>query len=481
MKNHIDPTWICSIDGKLTFCGAYEEYYPEISQRWRAKSTREQYNRIYNNLILPNLPGHNDRSIDTYTLEDYNTAVQAIIDCGQPNKSGQYMPYADSTIRKFRYLIDVVVYAAAKHHDCDYVFWGSCFAILEEMTREQVIKERIKLKKSLTIPEEYAVASHLLSNAAQRGQEMGLLLMFALGLRNNEAAAADYGDIRSLSSAPDVKTLLVYKSTIVGTNLVKASGKTKNSDRIIPIPGVLDAFIAKRRAYLEKTISFPLGEKITCVDDLPIACLNHDYATRCSSDQLTAAGREMFRRIKMESDKLAFIDLELSSKSVSAELKEKDPSAYLLRRNWGTHLKVLGLSEAEIEYLMGHDIMAAYETRNEFVNDTRLLAIKKKLDQRPILNTQIAEQSFELAIPPNETQEWSGHGTQTHHAELSSSLMRLCITASEPGDPLRVSAYRNDETVPSRIQLIPHLDSANNDRTIDVINKYHELYRTTKQ
>ena len=69
----------------------------------------------------------------------------------------------------------------------------------------------------------------------------------------------------------------------------------------------------------------------------------------------------------------------------------KDPTAYLFRRNFGTHLHILGLSEPEIEYVIGHDIDDPYETRNEFVNEEKLFAIKQKMDRRPLVNSDLSE------------------------------------------------------------------------------------------
>lgn len=480
MRAKIDSQWIRSIDGRLTFCGVYEEYYDEISIHWEAESTRNQYDRIYNDLIFPNLQGHDDKSIDEYVLEDYYIAIQAIVDRGQLRQKEQYVPYADASIQKFRYLIDVVVFVAASHGLCDYVFWGSCFAIPEDMTRDQVVKERIKLKKSLTIQEEYAVAEHLLTDETQRGQEMGLLLMFALGLRNNEACAANYGDIRALDSHPEVKCIWVYKTTIRGSSSLKASGKTRNADRIIPIPDMLEEFLERRREYLEDTVVFPKDGDITCVDDLPIACVGGDYFTRCSADKLTAAGRELFRNIKMDGDQLAFIDLELSNRSVSDELEEKDPSAYLLRRNFGTHMSILGLSESEIEYMIGHDIQDMYETRNEFVNDSRLLDMREKLNRRPILNTIQKEEKYQR-MPMNRMMVLDGSGPQAYRIPISNNgTLKVHIMTNEPLDTLRVRVCSTDTSNPINMRAMRYSAPCCYERTIDVTKKYHELYEKGK-
>ena len=82
---------------------------------------------------------------------------------------------------------------------------------------------------------------------------------------------------------------------------------------------------------------------------------------------------------------MTYIDAELQ-RAANEKQFEKDPSAYLFRRNFGTHLFILGLSETEIQYVVGHDIEGLYETRNEFVNEERLLEIKQKMEQRPIFN-----------------------------------------------------------------------------------------------
>ena len=82
---------------------------------------------------------------------------------------------------------------------------------------------------------------------------------------------------------------------------------------------------------------------------------------------------------------MTYIDAELQ-RAANEKQFEKDPSAYLFRRNFGTHLFILGLSEAEIQYVVGHDIEDLYETRNEFVNEERHLEIKQKMEQRPIFN-----------------------------------------------------------------------------------------------
>lgn len=65
---------------------------------------------------------------------------------------------------------------------------------------------------------------------------------------------------------------------------------------------------------------------------------------------------------------------------------EKDPTTYLLRRNYATHLDILGFEENEIQYLMGHDIEDDMDKRNFYRNEERLIEIAKKLEMRPLVN-----------------------------------------------------------------------------------------------
>ena len=75
---------------------------------------------------------------------------------------------------------------------------------------------------------------------------------------------------------------------------------------------------------------------------------------------------------------LAFLDEELSEENTAALLKEKEPTAYLLRRNYATQMCILGLTNAEMQYLMGHDVEDAYESRNEFVDSERIYIMYQK-------------------------------------------------------------------------------------------------------
>jgi hypothetical protein len=307
---------------------------------------------------------------------------------------------------------------------------------------------------------------------------MGLLLMYALGLRNGEACGANYGDIRPMIHHPECKVLWVYKSTVAGTNILQSSGKTRNADRILPVPDVLEQFLEERRRYLQETVVFSPDGEIQSVDDLPIACVGDNYVLRCSASQLTSAGRELFRRSKLEEDQLAYIDATLSQTLESGEMTEKDPTAYLFRRNFGTHLHILGLSEAEIEYVIGHDIDDDYETRNEFVNEEKLYEIKLKLDKRPIFNTAFTlQKTQEIPLVAGQYTPIRGDSAQTVSLKLVSGHIKMNISARETLDRLKIRYTMPSQTDAIRKTSFSYAVPVKYGRTIDIIKKYHEIYK----
>ena len=120
------------------------------------------------------------------------------------------------------------------------------------------------------------------------------------------------------------------------------------------------------------------------MEEQPIACVGSDYGHRAGAHQITAAGRQLFRSIGMDRRQLAYIDMDLADPHMQDY--EKDPSVYRFRRNFGTYLHILGLSEAEIQYVLGHNIEDIHLTRSDFMDEDKLYAIKQKLKRRPLLN-----------------------------------------------------------------------------------------------
>lgn len=476
MKSQIDGKWVLIVNEKYTFAGALEECYDQCSKKWNADSTKKGYASNYNNKILPNLPNHDTTSIDSYTKEDYEAVIDLLKKQGYNKPGEKFKPYADGTIQGFRRLINVVVEAASNANLCENVLWGSCFALPENDSSKDACERQVKQKKSFTVTQEIAVFGFLLADPMQRGQEMGLLLMYALGLRNSEACGVNYGDIKRMQCNQNAIVLWVYKTTVRASNALQSSGKTRNADRIIPVPEKLYNLINTRRTNLERIMAEESKTDVN-IDDLPIACVNNSYFERCSSDKITAAGREMFKSIKFDAKVLASIDGEMENGDIYYDPLEKDPTAYILRRNFGTHMHILGLSEAEIEYVLGHDIEDAYETRNEFVNEERLIEIKKKMDRRPLLNTLDEKDEIEDVSPTSGKVCYiNGDIAKKLRILLKKGRIRLHIKANEPNSALRILLRLSNKTTVIKETIESFCAENKYDRTVNVLDSYHKAY-----
>lgn len=482
VTDKIDKKWISQIDGKPTFRGIIDDYLNEEKLHWRLESTIENYGIDFNNKIIPKLADHNNKTIDQYSMDDFDYVIQSIKDEGKASSEKVFLPYADSTIQHFRRIIRAVVSAAVDANLCDDILWGTEYALSEEEAEDysQTIDELVRLKKSFTPEEERKIAEEIFVNPKQRGQEMGLLLMDVFGLRNNEACGVDFGCIKAMDGHPGYYELWVYKSTKRGTNVVGSSGKTKNADRIIPIPGLVYVFLMKRKEFVESELHRMAQEKgvnredLPSVDELPIVCYGMDYMERCASRHLTAASKELFKKVGISEKMLAYLDRELHQNEYS-ELKEKEATAYTFRRNFGTHLFILGLDEAEIQYVLGHDVEDPYETRNEFVNEDRRYKIMLKMEQRPIFNeiTTVKEIIIDSGQGPLKA---SSHGHMQIKIPVTPGIYRIDLRSKEPGEKLRVllSVSQGVENVAAT-----HLTAGEQTefkRTIDVVEDYQKRY-----
>ena len=479
MEKYLDPTgWAYYIDDpdKLTFYGALDTYYEECAVHWKAEETRRQYGRDYIDRILPALEGHNDRPLRDYTCEDFEKAIERIQAQGRGRTGGKYQAYAESTIQHFRFLMNMVVTVAARHGVCDNVLWGSKFCLTEDNCVPSG-PSRTRLKRSLTNAQEIAVWNTL-SDAGQRGEYMGLLLMFALGLRNNEACGANFGDIRPMRGHENDFVLIIYKTTALGSNQLKTGGKTRNADRMLPVPIKLLEVLAARRARIQAEM--PQAD----VDKLPIACVGSDYTRRCNANQITAAGRQLFCSIGMDSRQLAYIDMDLADPRLQVQLREKDQSAYLFRRNFGTHLHVLGLSEAEIQYVLGHDIEDAYLSRGDFMDEDKLYAIKQKLDRRPLLN-ELPQEGSVMPVCQNSGEQYQLSDLQeaAYAIPMRRGVLRLRLKAKEPYETLRVRVIVNGANEDNRLgkECFFSREEIQLERSTDVNRQYHIAARRAQR
>ncbi len=139
-------------------------------------------------------------------------------------------------------------------------------------------------------------------------------------------------------------------------------------------------------------------------------------------------------------------------------LKEKDATAYLLRRNYATHLQILGFTTAEMQYLIGHDVEDAYESRNEFVNEERLYAMYQKLLHRPLVNDISVNEEIQISVDPD-------------------IMCKVRIVANEPSEPVYVKlSIPDDSKEMIETRVFTEGRSMQKSRQVNILKDYQKAY-----
>lgn len=378
------------------------DYGGITKRRWK-ESTQNQYADYYKTYLIPGL------SMCPMTELTEARCEQLLEDIQEKRRKNSQRPFSYTTINQLRYLIRLVFDKAVEMGVLmDNCLWGSPKYVAHVDSGDRDIEnanERVVLRKSLTPNEEKRIYDMLLRDPTQHGYMMALAMMFSLGLRNAEACGVKFGSLTELPDYPGNYALYIAITTIGNTSELKVGGKTSNSPRKLPVPNSLATLILKRRDYLENMIlagEIVLGEGQNSVEDLPIACISRkkrggkdkgfiyedDFTTSCRSGDLTRYGKSFLATIGVDESEVAYIGKEMDATNSESdfELIEKDPTVYLFRRNLGTHLSLLGLSQTEIEAVMGHKITDDETEKNDLENDDRVYQIKKKMDERPFFN-----------------------------------------------------------------------------------------------
>lgn len=363
-------------NGELTFVGALRKYLKEeneykenvgISKRWNGETTTRHIADYQRRLI----PAMNDlfgkeKPLSSYTEEDFELVLD------QLNKRYHY---DDSTLLHYRHLL-WVVYRAGFEHELfpDGIFWDDVEdpEDLDEETKEiQRIEKMTRIKKSFDPEEELRLIQWILSldPRTASGEDVGLLLMYATGWRNNEICGANYACVRELPGY-GLPVLDMLQSTELNSNKLKAGGKTGNAPRTIPLLKPVYDFLLQRKHFLEGLIStgeLKLPAGIKSVEQLPVVCVKDNYTQRTKTADLSIAGRKLFEKIGISKSELVILHQILCSREFrDSLLDEKEPTTYLFRRHCATTLFHLGFSLSDIQYWMGHEIEDPSVSRSDF-------------------------------------------------------------------------------------------------------------------
>ena len=423
----------------LTFCGALEEFYIGIARYWN-NSTRKKYDRDYDKVILPHIDNHNTKIISSYTKEDCEDMLRRIQEDGYES-NGVMCEYSESAMNHFKNLIYSVFSHAANAGYCNNFLWGTKYEITVD--REILaVRSKTQIKKSLSINQERELISILMESPAENGRLIALLLMLAMGLRDGEACGLDYGEIHELPYYSGCYVAVIKQSTIPNTNILQSSGKTWNTGRRIPIPGKVAEFLLKRKAIIAEIIE-KNGLKID-INRLPVAadCSLYDdtveIGKRLKADDVTEEAKRVFRQAGIKSEVLASLEIEMEEESARLEISESNVTAYLLRRNFGTHLKILGLDYPDIQYLLGHCIEDPYINRPDYT-DSKLWQLSKRMANRPLVNYKTDDL---VKLPAFCEEQFSGN--KKIEIDSDAECVRARIYALEKNDELKIKMNTDD-------------------------------------
>lgn len=363
---------------KLNFIGAVIRYFDAFTHNFNDE-TKNTYIRDYNNRIFPLInPG---KPIDEYD-EQYIEIILKNIKIANS--------YNDMTIdsRYHHLLYDPCeeYYKDISHSTDDNPLMGAAYKFNKSSIDDDINSALMRIPKSLSLSQELNAASILLNPTTDDGLMIGLATMLCCGLRNNEAAGANFGDITEMIYHTGFYTLRISRTSMIDSNKRKAGGKTRNAPRRLALIKRFSDFIIARKSYLCSLISFPYTDKnnntFNSIDDLPISCRGNNYTIPCSASDLTRAGKIFLH------DKLKIREQQISGLSYLIQHDydsiEKDPTTYLLRRNFATHLYTLGFPIEWCQYYMGHLIENDIIKRSDFNDEGFLFQMALLLEKHPL-------------------------------------------------------------------------------------------------
>lgn len=448
-----------SIHGNPTFFGVlYQCFYEEdsngtfigISKGWEAETTLFSYLDHYERNILPAFPNP-DGALEYFSSEDFLAPIDKMAHRGYI-VAGQVEKYGSSYIETHKRLINVVYQKALDKGIITIPVLDGTSITQRDITRTEISAEKKKLKKSFSPAQQIVFFDKLLSairkdilNAA--GEDIGLLIMATLGMRNHEVAGLCFDDLLQFLSAPSKHCFLVYHTTKRNSNELTGGGKTANAPRGLSVLDEIMRIIYKRRQLLEEHYR----RKGLCIDigQLPIACKGTDYQRRCTSGDISFAGKQYLMTLFYSAREFAVIEEALRSEATSKNPElfllgcdEKDPTTYLLRRNAITNMYHCGFSESEIQFFAGHKIEDIYEDRSDYVNEDLLVRLISKLEQHPI-SQFICKDSIEAVCP-------EGENISLPQGQLSASVINssTCNIDIEAADHDRMVVFIIDEKEP---------------------------------
>lgn len=477
-----------SVENKKTFAGIVydDEVFVKIAEERKWKDdTVDRYLKdlnkyVFNHKYFKNVP------VNDITRKHCEAVINNVIETRKKSDNKRIkMSNNEEAQKHIAFVLGKIFEKASELGLCENVIWGSRYKLLGIDTGEQkkLREELVVLPKSLTIDEENAVAEKVLEDPEQSGEFMAIALMFCLGLRENEACAVDFKDEKMFKCDVGRSYLQIAKSAITRKSReVKFGGKTRNAVRLVPIPSKLHELLKKRKKYIRECAK---GE-INHLERYPIACKGMKFRQRLTPEEVGKSGTRLLRDVSNETnisgddleEKIEFIDENLANMEDQSELDlhliEKDPTAYLFRRNVATHLSILGLNQSEIEYIMGHDIKDERDSRNFFKNEDKLYPIALKMAQRPIVN-EIGKDNIIEYDNKSFIKQQNINKIQVNISLSSRDQIFIQVRQREPSDYFKAVIQKDDSiSLAGEYRAFPIMDVP--PESVNILEYYHKRY-----
>ena len=466
---------------KMTLLDIYYDVKQDMEDHYQWQdNTRNAYEANYEKL-----GDHlNDKPFLEYDLQDFENALTEIKEEGfYTNQKTVKHSYSEDKIKTFRSnlrsLDKYLVFIGACKGS---IFWGTEEKINGESTEEDInILEKVKLQKSLSPLAEKSIFKAVMNNPEQDGEYFGIALMFGIGLRNAEACGAKFSDIVRLKGDDEFCVMRVSK-TVGKKTKIKLGGKTGNVFRYVPIPDTLMKLIDKRKGFIRNSTncSEHISEsKDFDIDDLTIACKGNDFDQKCRTSDLSRIGKYLLKEAKVEENTLKFIDNSIYKDN---DLEEKEATAYLFRRNFATMLQILGLTQNEIEYIMGHKIESKIETRNYYSNPDKLYLIKRKMDNRPLFSSKYTCDNVKEVFAEADPYFENPYKQRIIIPEgFGPGEIIIGVQAAAPGTEIEIGIKSCGENPLIQYKAFSSMSKRENyDRTTSILKTVHHVYASKK-
>ena len=407
-KDEVRRKYLPDIDGRMTFAGAFLEYFYILPSE---KSDSFQEDGEYELQYSSNRKSIFSRSISEETLKRYiNEIIDRVIPNVDPNSMTMdeynldYFENALQTIKRrfelhddssYRLNIRRIYNAWANDQDMliDRIIWPEDESRINTKDSIEKRKRRLTKPRSLGIPGEIEIFKWIYSfdNDSISDADLGIILMFFLGLRNNEAAGRTFGDIKEIQGTGH-HCIYVLTSTKGRTSELKVGGKTSNAFRVIPLYDFLYDYLMERRAYLIRKWkeADPSLTNEAIARKISVQRIASDVFsnTGVSSPDLTKRGKEVLTEIlrKCSNKDISYSDAEYDFryKLQTIGIEDEDsPTTYLFRRNFATHAVNIGLTPPQVEFLIGHEIEEQGMHRHFFNTGEELAEIAETMQFHP--------------------------------------------------------------------------------------------------